>query len=154
MGLSNEEAQAGEDAPRRGLLYPEESYAIVGACFAVYRDKGCGFLEAVYQECLEIELMSRAIPFAAQPSLALQYRGQILRQSYQADFPCYDKIILEIKAIRNLAPEHRAQTLHYLRATGLELGLLINFGHYPQLEYERIVANTGRFASKAGPEKP
>jgi len=120
------------------VLYREESYAILGACFAVYKEMGCGFLESVYQECLEIEMRERGIPFAAQHPLHLSYRGSILEQTYATDFLCYDVIILELKAVANLTDAHRAQTLNYLHATGLELGLLVNFGHHPLLEHERI----------------
>jgi len=127
-------------------IFKEESYKIAGACFEVYREKGCGFLEPVYQECLEIELRSQGIPFLAQRPLALNYKGVALRSVYQPDFICYDKIVLEIKAIKEVTDEHRAQVLNYLKATGLTLGLLVNFGHYPKAEIERIVAERGRFA--------
>ena len=127
-------------------IFKEESYKIVGACFEVYWEKGCGFLEPVYQECLEIELRSQGIPFLAQRPLALNYKGVALRSVYQPDFICYDKIVLEIKAIKEVTDEHRAQVLNYLKATGLTLGLLVNFGHYPKAEIERIVAERGRFA--------
>ena len=120
------------------IIYRDEAYRIMGACFEVYTDKGCGFLEAVYQECLEIEFMEREIPFVAQPKLALSYRGQLLRQTYTPDFICFDRIVLELKAVTALADEHRAQVHNYLRATGHRLGLLVNFGHYPKVEYERI----------------
>ena len=121
------------------IVYKEESYAIIGACFEVYKDKGCGFLEAVYQECLEMELRMRQIPFVAQQALVLSYKGNRLKQTYVPDFICYEKIILEIKALSALADEHRAQVHNYLKATGHKLGLLVNFGHYPKLDYERIV---------------
>jgi GxxExxY protein len=120
------------------IIYKEESYAIVGACFEVYNDKGCGFLEPVYQECLAIEFNYQNIPAIPKPLLTLSYRGRILTQTYQADFVCYQKIIVELKAVTALCDEHRAQLLNYLNATGFELGLLVNFGHYPKLEYERI----------------
>jgi GxxExxY protein len=123
------------------LIYKEGSYAIIGAYFNVYKDKGCGFLEPVYQECLEIELAFLKMPFIAQKQISLEYRGQTLRQKYQPDFICFDKIIVEIKAVSNLIQEHRAPLLNYLNATGFKLGLLVNFGHYPRLEYNRI-ANT------------
>ena len=123
------------------LIYERETYAILGACFEVYKDKGCGFLEAVYQECLRIELTHREIPFVAEVALPLMYRGQPLQTSYRADFICYGKIIIELKAVSEILDEHRAQLLNYLAATGFELGLLINFGHYPKLEFERM-ANT------------
>jgi GxxExxY protein len=121
------------------LLYKEECYAVVGACFEVYKDKGCGFLEAVYQECLELELGFRGIPFTPQVELQLSYKGHPLKQTYKPDFICFDKIIVEIKAVTELSDENRAQVHNYLRATDFRLGLLVNFGHYPKLEYERII---------------
>jgi GxxExxY protein len=124
------------------LIYKDESYAIIGACFAVYREKGCGFLEPVYHECLEIELEFQRISFLSKPSRTLQYRGRILIQTFNPDFVCYDKIILEIKAVSELCDEHRAQVLNYPSATGCKLGLLVNFGHYPGMEYERLLPRT------------
>ena len=120
-------------------VYKDEAFKIVGACFEVYNDKGCGFLEPVYQECLEIELQLQNIPFVPQKKLLLEYKGRKLSHSYQPDFICYDKIIIEIKAIDVIINEHRAQVLNYLSATGYKLGLLVNFGHYPKLDYERFV---------------
>jgi GxxExxY protein len=127
------------------LLYPAECYAILGACFAVYKEKGCGFLEAVYQECLEMELEARGIPFTAQTELRLEYRGRPLRQFYVPDLVCYGNIIVELKAVTELASEHRAQLLNYLKATNFTLGLLINFGHYPKIETARIACERGRY---------
>ncbi|MGH7600325.1 MAG: GxxExxY protein [bacterium] len=121
------------------LIYPDESYAIIGACFNVYKDKGCGFTEPVYQECLGIEFEYQKLPSHAQKLLRLTYRGRELQQTFKPDFICYDKIIVEIKAVSHLVDEHRAQVINYLNATGMQLGLLVNFGHYPKLEYERIV---------------
>jgi GxxExxY protein len=121
------------------ILLKSESYALVGACFEVYNEKGCGFLEPVYQECLEIELGLLGIPFRAQPGLELTYKGHHLKQRYVPDFICYSQIVVELKAVTALADEHRAQVHNYLKATGHRLGLLVNFGHYPKLEYERIV---------------
>jgi len=123
----------------KNVLYPEESYKLMGACFEVYREKGCGFLEAVFQECLEYELTDQGIPFVAQPRLGLAYKGRPLRQTYSPDFVCYGSIIVELKAVTALTDEHRAQVHNYLRATGHRLGLLVNFGHYPKLQSERIV---------------
>ncbi len=120
------------------FLYKDESYLIRGACFEVYKEKGNGFLEPVYQECLEKELALQGIPFKAQAPLKLFYKGDPLKQSYIPDFICYGKIILEIKAVKKLTDEHRAQLLNYLKATGLKLGFLINFGHHPCIEIERI----------------
>ncbi len=121
------------------LIHADETHALLGACFEVYKDKGCGFLEAVFQECLEIELVDRGIPLEAQPALQLHYKGRILQQTYQPDFICFGEIILELKAVTYLADEHRAQVHNYLKATGLRVGLLVNFGHFPLVEHERIV---------------
>ncbi len=121
------------------IIYPEESYRIMGACFEVYKEKGCGFLEAVFQECLEMEFADQDIPFAAQPRLELSYKGRPLKQTYTPDFICHGKIIVELKAVSALTDEHRAQVHNYLRATGHRLGLLVNFGHYPKIKAERIV---------------
>lgn len=121
------------------LKFEEESYRIRGAVFEVYREMGCGFLEAVYQECLEREFNKQGIPFVSQQELVLRYKGDQLTQIYKPDFICFRHIIVEIKALKELGNEHRAQTHNYLKATGLELGLLINFGHYPKAEIERIV---------------
>lgn len=121
------------------LIYKSESYAIIGACFAVYKDKGCGFLEPVYHQCLEIELEVQGIPFLSKPPQTLQYRGRTLVQMFSPDFLCHEKIILDIKAVSALVDEHRAQVLNYLAATGCKLGLLVNLGHYPRIEYERLL---------------
>jgi GxxExxY protein len=111
----------------------------MGACFEVYKEQGCGFLEPVYQESLELELGREGIPFRAQVGLQLQYKGIPLKQTYVPDFICFDQIIIELKAISELCEVHRAQVHNYLKASGLRLGILVNFGHYPKLEYERIV---------------
>ena len=121
------------------LIHKEESYRIVGACFEVYNEKGCGFLEPVYQQGLEVEFELQGIPFVRQQPLFLAYKGHPLTQTYTADFICYAKIIVELKAVSALVDEHRAQVLNYLSATRSKLGLLINFGHHPKLEYERLV---------------
>lgn len=121
------------------LIYEAETYKILGACFEVYKDKSNGFVEPVYQECLEMELALQGVPFQAQAELQIQYKGQTLRRRYIPDFVCFEKIIVEIKAVSKLTDEHRAQLLNYLKATGLKLGLLVNFGHYPKLEHERII---------------
>jgi len=125
--------------PMEIFLHKDETYGIIGACFEVYKEKGCGFLEAVYQECMEIELGLQGIPFAAKKPLRLEYKGRPLRQAYEPDLICFEKIIVELKAVSVLADEHRAQVINYLNATGHEVALLVNFGHYPKLEYERIV---------------
>ena len=122
------------------LILGDECYQVMGACFEVYKEKGCGFLEAVYQECLELEFGFQGIAFTAQERLALSYKGWPLKQNYVPDFICLGKIIVEIKAVSELNDEHRAQVYNYLKATGHRLGLLVNFGHYPKVEWERIVA--------------
>ena len=121
------------------VLYKDEAYAILGACFEVYNDKGCGFHELVYQECLEIEFGLRELPFKPQAELLLTYKGHILKKTFQPDFTCYDKIIIELKAVSDLNDEHRAQVFNYLKATDYRLGLLVNFGKKSKLEYERII---------------
>jgi len=121
------------------LLYKEEVYAIQGAVFEVYKEMGCGFLESVYQESMEKEFIARGIPFETQKELHLTYKGETLKQTYKPDFICYDSIIVELKAVRDISDEHRAQIFNYLRATGLHLGLLVNFGHYPKATVERII---------------
>jgi GxxExxY protein len=120
------------------LIYEPESYTIRGACMEVYKVMGNGFLEAVYQECLEMELAKCGIPFEAQKRVTLVYNGRTLKQTYVPDFICYDKIVLEIKAVSRTTPEHRAQVTNWLKATGFQLGLLANFGHYPLLEWARL----------------
>ena len=127
------------------ILFKEESYRIVGACFEVYREKGCGFLEPVYQECMEIELRLQAIPFVPKKPLPLEYKGTPLLSTYIPDFVCFEKIILELKAVTELTDEHRAQVQNYLKATRLKLGILVNFGHFPKIQIERIIGGRGRY---------
>ncbi len=119
-------------------MHEELTYRIIGACFEVYKEKGCGFLEPVYQECLELEFGLREIPCKAQPVVQLRYKGQLLNKIYTPDFICFEQVLLEIKAVSQLIDEYRAQVLNYLHATGLKVGLLVNFGHHPKLEYERF----------------
>ena len=121
------------------LLFKDECYQVMGACFEVYKEKGAGFVEPVYQECLEIELELRQLPFQAQPPLSLEYKGRLFKQTFVPDFICFDRMILEIKAVSDLCDDHRAQVHNYLRASGLRLGLLVNFGHHPKVQWERIV---------------
>ncbi len=124
---------------KNDLVYKDECYKIIGACFNIYKDKGCGFLEPVYQECLDIEFEYLEIPATAQPELNITYRGKKLNKTYKPDFVCFDKIIVELKAVSRLMDEHRAQVINYLSSTGFKLGLFVNFVHYPKLEWERIV---------------
>lgn len=113
----------------------------MGACFQVYNEMGSGLLEPVYQECLKIEFQIQKIPYRSQPELDIHYRERKLNLKYIPDFICYDKIIVEIKALTGLVEKHRAQVINYLHLTKHKLGLLINFGQYPKLVSERI-ANT------------
>jgi GxxExxY protein len=121
------------------LLLKDECYQVMGACFEVYKELGCGFVEPVYQEALEIELRSQEIAFEAQKQLQLRYKGQLMKQTYIPDFVCFDRVILEIKAVSKLCDDHRAQVHNYLKATGYRLGLLVNFGHHFKVDWERIV---------------
>ncbi len=121
------------------IVFKDESYRIMGACFDVYTQMGCGFLEPVYQECLERELAMQQIPFLPQVELELRYKGAPLKKTYIPDFVCFEKIIVEIKAVKTLREKERAQVHNYLHATGYKLGLLVNFGFFPKVQYERIV---------------
>jgi len=121
------------------LIYESESYVIRGAVFEVYRELGPGFLEAVYQECLAKEFSRKQIVFAAQPELSLHYKGDRQIRTYRPDFIRFNKIIVEIKAVSALAPEHTAQTFNYLKATGLRLALLVNFCSTERTQIERII---------------
>lgn len=121
------------------LLFKDECYAIQGAIFEVYKELGSGFLEAAYQEALELEFAERAIPFVAQKELTILYKGRPLDQKYKADLICHDAVIIELKAVKTLDDSHRAQVHNYLKATGHRLGLLVNFGHHPLVEIERII---------------
>jgi len=123
------------------IVYKDESYKIIGACFEVYKQKGFGFTEPIYQECLAIEFEIQGIPFFAQPEIQLEYKNRKLKQFFKPDFICFDKIIVEIKALPDLISQNQSQTLNYLNATKFELALLVNFGHYPKLEYKRIANN-------------
>ena len=125
--------------PESEAIFAEESYAIRGACFEVYRAFGCGYSEAIYQESLEIELGMRNVPFEAQCRIGMEYKGQSLRSAFQPDLVCYGKLIVELKAVRELGDEHRSQMLNYLKVTGHRLGLLVNFGHFPGVQIERMV---------------
>ena len=120
------------------ILFKNESYEIQGAIFNVYREMGCGFLEAVYQECLDKEFSKRGISFVAQQRLQLSYKGTPLQQTYKPDFICYGQIIVELKAVKAIAPEHKAQVINYLKASNIRLGLLVNFGSYPKASITRL----------------
>jgi GxxExxY protein len=121
------------------LVLKEEVYAIVGAAIEVHRELGAGFLEAVYQEALERELALREIAFEAQRELVIHYRGQPLSKIYVCDLLCFDKVLVELKAMDRLTGREEAQVINYLKAAGLPVGLLINFGAHGKLEWRRLV---------------
>ncbi len=121
------------------VIYKDESYKIVGACFNVYNEMGCGFLESVYQECMEIELEYQLVPFLSQAEIKLKYRDRLLKSKFIPDILCYNKIIVELKAVSMLVDEHRSQVINYLHASKIKLGILVNFGNHNKLEYERFV---------------
>ena len=126
------------------LLYKDESYKIVGCCMEVYNTLGAGFLEEVYQEALEREFVASGIPYEREVPLGVMYKGLLLKKRYFADFVCYGKIIVELKAVSALTDAHCAQVVNYLRATGYQLGLLMNFGNTERLQYVRRVNTVGR----------
>lgn len=110
------------------MIYPDESYKIIGALYEVHKNLGCGFLEKVYQESLEKEFKLRNIPFEREKAFKIKYKGEELHQEYIADFVCYGKIIVELKAVDAITSIHKAQVINYLKATDLKLGILVNFG--------------------------
>jgi GxxExxY protein len=121
------------------LVLRDEVYAVVGAAIEVHRELGAGFLEAVYQEALERELALRGIAFEAQRELVIHYRGQPLSKLYVCDLLCFDKVLVELKAMDRLTGREEAQLINYLKAAGLPVGLLINFGAHGKLEWRRLV---------------
>ena len=125
------------------IIYKEESYKIIGAAMEVHNELGPGFVEAIYQEAFEIELEDRNIEFTAQRPIEIYYKKRLLNKKFYADFFCNDDIIVEIKAVSKILPEHEAQLLNYLKATNVRLGLLINFGelsltHKRFLQHNRL----------------
>lgn len=125
--------------PEQKILFKEEVYEIIGAAYEVYNILGFGFLEAVYQEALEIELLERGIDFKSQVQLPIYYKNKKLNKVYIADILCYGNIILELKTSEDLTNEHKAQLLNYLRASDYPLGLLINFGQKQNIQWKRII---------------
>ena len=122
------------------LIYKQEAFKIIGAAMVVHRELGCGFLEAIYHEALLFEFELQEIPYFSEVELAISYKGTELKKKYYADIICYDKILVEIKAVNSLDSSHESQVLNYLKATGYKLGILINFGEQ-SLTYKRL-ANT------------
>lgn len=120
------------------LFYRDESYNIRGALFAVHNELGCGYLERVYQDALEVEFRLRNIPYEREKSIQVVYKGEPLGEPYRADFVCYGKVIVELKAVSEILGVHRAQVIHYLKATKMKLGFLVNFGE-ESLNIERTV---------------
>ncbi len=125
------------------MVEDPRTFAAIGAAMGVHRELGVGFLEPVYQEALAAELRRRSIPFAREVELPIRYKGELLHTSYRADFVCYGEVLLELKAQRSTGPVEAAQMINYLRVTGLEVGLLLNFG-VPSLQYERFANSRGR----------
>jgi GxxExxY protein len=121
------------------LLLKEEVFAIIGAAIEVHRELGPGFLEAVYQEAMEIELTDRGVPFLAQQPLTIRFKNRILKKKYEPDLLCYDQVIVELKALNQLSGTEEAQILNYLKAAGLRVGLLVNFGSVGKLEWKRYI---------------
>ena len=111
----------------------------MAAVFDVYNEMGSGFLEEIYHESLELELRFRGIPFVSKPLLSIYYKGALLKKQYYPDLIVIEQILVELKAVRALAPEHEAQLLNYLKATRKRVGYLINFGSFPRLEWKRLV---------------
>jgi len=120
------------------LVYKEEVYKIIGAAMEVHKELGCGFLEAVYQEALSLEFEEQKIPFEQEKEIVIYFKDLLLKKKYKADFLCYDKIIVEVKALSVLTSDHESQLLNYLKATETKVGLLINFGT-KSLQYKRLV---------------
>ena len=121
------------------LVYGEEVFRIVGAAIEVHRELGAGFFEAVYQEALELEMLERMIPFSSQHSFRIRYKNEILRKEYVADLVCWERIIVELKALDRLTSKEESQVLNYLKASEMRVGVLINFGSYGKLEWKRFV---------------
>ncbi|RXQ93015.1 GxxExxY protein [Ancylomarina salipaludis] len=122
----------------KNYIYKDECYEIIGCCMYVHSELGPGFLEAIYQEALEIEFDRESLPFKREVEIDVSYRGQKLKKKYIADFICYGEIIIELKAVKTLEDSHYAQLLNYLKATDMKIGLLINFGS-KSLQYKRVI---------------
>jgi GxxExxY protein len=121
------------------LILKDEVFAVVGTAMEVYNELGSGFLEAVYQEAMEIELLNRHIPFESQKKLQIQYKDKKLNKKYVADLICYNSVLIELKAVEKLSGKEESQIINYLKATGIKVGVLINFGSKNKLEWKRFV---------------
>jgi len=121
------------------ILYKNEVFQIIGAAIEVHKVLGCGFLEAVYQEAFELELTFISVPFVSQKVLNINYKGKLLSKGYVADLVCFDKIIIELKALQKISGNEESQVINYLKATGMKVGLLINFGSSGKLEWKRFI---------------
>ena len=124
------------------IIYKDEAYKIVGAMMSVHNELGCGFLEAIYQEALEMEFLLQGIPYEREKELEVRYKGNVIGKKYKADFICYNKIIVELKAVDKILPEFKAQTLNYMKMSNSKLGILANFGQ-TSLEIQRLVRIQG-----------
>ena len=122
-----------------GKLFEQEGYNLMAAAFEVYNEMGNGYLEEVYQECLEQELVSRQIPFCPKSELTIHYKGRPLKKRYVPDLVVHGEVVVELKAAKQLAPEHEAQLLNYLKATRKPVGYLVNFGSPGKLDWKRMV---------------
>ena len=121
------------------LLLKDEVYGVVGAAIEVHKELGPGFFEAVYQEAMEIELTDAGIPFGSQEPVTIHYKGRPLEKQYVPDLICHEQIVVELKAVDALSSQEEAQMINYLKATGLRVGVLINFGTHGRLEWKRLV---------------
>ena len=125
--------------PDEEFIHKDETYKLIGAGFEVYNELGCAYLEPIYQEAYERELALQSIPFASQAPLRVSYKGECLNKNYYADLIAYQKVIVELKVLEKLTSREESQIINYLKAAGLQVGLLLNFGSHPKLEYKRIV---------------
>lgn len=139
MHTNEHEEEKKEEDIVADLLLKDEVYAVIGAAMAVHGELGSGFAEAIYQESMEIELQLRGIPFLPQAPLRISYKGRVLEKFYVADLVCFGSVLVEIKALSQMSGTEESQILNYLKATGLRVGLLINFGDQGRLDWHRYV---------------
>jgi len=126
------------------LLYKDECYRIMGACFEVYKELGCGLKEPVYHEALQEEFRIQGLPAIHEPTYEISYKGKLLKSTFEPDFVCFGEIVVELKSVKELSQAHEAQVQNYLRAGKMKLGILVNFGHYPKIDWKRIVLEERR----------